>query len=164
MCLFLDRVLGLILPYWQGSIISTIQDYVQAVSKNEDSKLPQIQSHFQTLIYFYLFTSIAEAVFSASRSYTVEVTLRKLSASIRKKLYSAVVRMDIFFFDAAHTGNLTSRLLNDVAQAVNPMQTLINELLANFITLIGSSFLLFFTAPKLAVLAMTVVPPIGFFF
>merc|ERR1740123_2019131 len=110
----------------------------------------------------YTTISVLQGLFGGLKALTTELVMRKLASSVRAKLFVGIVRMDVSFFDAMHTGQLTSRLSNDASGMVQPMQVLINDLVANAITLVGGLFMSFITSWRLSVLALTVVPPITF--
>ena len=49
------------------------------------------------------------------KSLAQELVQRRMAMSVRMKLFASVIRMDIAFFDTMHTGQLTSRMTNDVS-------------------------------------------------
>ena len=55
------------------------------------------------------------------KSLAQELVQRRMAMSVRMKLFASVIRMDIAFFDTMHTGQLTSRMTNDVSPLV-PVQ------------------------------------------
>ncbi|CAK0825580.1 unnamed protein product [Prorocentrum cordatum] len=72
---------------------------------------------------------------------------------------SASVRKDIAFYDNAMTGQLNSRLNNDLRQAVSPVSIIINSFLANIVVLVIGFAICFNRSWKLTVLAFTVLSP-----
>merc|ERR1719506_1327270 len=110
----------------------------------------------------YLVLQVLSGLFGGLKSLFQELVMRQIACSVRSQLFSSVVRMDIAFFDGMHTGQLTSRLTNDASAMATPLQTLMNDLLANLIQMAGGMVMAFITSWKLSILALTVVPPITF--
>ena len=57
---------------------------------------------------------------------------------VRNKLLRSILCADTAFFDAAATGDLTSRLAYDVANMLQPVQTLLSSVVENSALLLGS--------------------------
>ena len=61
-------------------------------------------------------------VFSGLRGFVLSVTLTTLIQRLRSRLFAAILKQDIEFFDQTKTGDLTSRLSSDtttVGEAVS---------------------------------------------
>jgi ABC-type multidrug transport system fused ATPase/permease subunit len=154
-CLVVTQILIVVAPRLQGNIFDSLISYIK--DPNGDGK-----SRFETVMVWYLILNILQGAFGGLRSLFQELISRQLACHVRTQLFNSVIRMDIAFFDGMHTGQLTSRLTNDASQMVSPLQTLLNDLLANVIQLVGGMFMAFYTSWKLSILALTVVPPITF--
>lgn len=153
-CLLVTQSFVIASPYFQGNIFDgVIRDLTGDTSGRND---------FTKAVVIYAIINMLQGAFGGLKSLTQELTMRMISNEVRRKLFESIVRMDISFFDAMHTGQLTSRLTNDAGQMVQPLGTLINDMLANAILLVGGAFMSFHTSWKLSVLAITVVPPITF--
>ena len=85
---------------------------------------------------------------------------RKLSYTIRTKLFGSTITQDVAFFDGNSSGSLSSRLLSDVYWMVGPIQTMLGRLISNTMLLVGGTALCFYTSWRLSVLAFTTVGPI----
>lgn len=64
------------------------------------------------------------------------------------------------FFDGNSSGQLTSRLTNDVGFMVSPIQSMLGTLISNTILLLGGIVLCFLTSWRLSILAFTTIGPI----
>lgn len=146
--LFACQFLALVSPNLQGDIFDALQ-------KNDADR-------FLYVIKWYLITNVLSGFFNGTRSLGIELSMRKLAVSVRRKLFRSLVQLDIAYFDAMHTGQLTARLTGDASEMVSPMETIMNDLISNVILLVGGMFMSFYTSWKLSVLAITVVPPIFF--
>eukprot|EP00913_Durusdinium_trenchii_P016632 g15634.t1 len=110
----------------------------------------------------YVTIMVLQGAFSGLKSLAQELVQRRMACAVRLKLFASVIRMDIAFFDTMHTGQLTSRMTNDASQMTQPLNTLLNDLLANVLLLVGGMFMAFRTSWKLSILALTIVPPITY--
>jgi ABC-type multidrug transport system fused ATPase/permease subunit len=87
-------------------------------------------------------------------------TGRKVANSIRRQLFGGILLQDIAFFDGNSTGQLISRLTNDVSFMVSPLQTMLGTLLSNVLLLIGGFSMAFYTSWRLSILAFCTIGPI----
>ena len=88
-------------------------------------------------------------------NYKVEVVGRGMGAKIefamREKLFRHLLRMGYSFYDNAQSGQLLSRLVNDIAEVGGLMFTIPHLLITCSITMLGSVALLFYLNWKLAI-------------
>ena len=73
------------------------------------------------------------------RSLLFNIVGRRLSNTLRVQLFNGIVIQDVAFFDGNSSGQLTSRLTNDVSFMVAPIQSMIGTLLSNGISLLGKN-------------------------
>ena len=78
---------------------------------------------------------------------------------MRKKLFRKLLRQDIAFFDGMRTGDLQSRLSEDISAMVNPIYSTLGSLLSNVILLLGGVIMCFVTSWRLSMLAFTTILP-----
>ena len=94
-------------------------------------------------------------------NYRVEVVGRAMGAKIefnmREKLFRHLLRMGYSFYDNAQSGQLLSRLVNDIAEVGNLMFAIPHLLVTCAITLIGSTALLFWLNWQLALVVTTLL-------
>eukprot|EP00933_Yihiella_yeosuensis_P080742 TRINITY_DN94216_c0_g1_i1.p1 TRINITY_DN94216_c0_g1~~TRINITY_DN94216_c0_g1_i1.p1 ORF type:complete len:651 (+),score=129.41 TRINITY_DN94216_c0_g1_i1:113-1954(+) len=155
-CLIFQQALQVWAPNVQGNIFDGIISYLKDPTKSTGRQA------FENAMLTYLIVNVLQGAFSGLKALAQELVMRRIACAVRLKLFTSVIRMDISFFDAMHTGQLTSRLTNDASQMVQPLGTLMNDLLANVLLLIGGMFMAFRTSWKLSVLALTIVPPITY--
>jgi hypothetical protein len=133
-------------PNMQGTILNTVVE----------SDLPK----FNLWIRIYLFASIAIGLLGGIQSLCFNIVGRKLANTVRKRLFKGIIVQDIAFFDGNSSGQLTSRLTNDVGFMVSPIQSMLGTLVSNTILLVGGILLCFITSWRLSMLAFTTVGPI----
>lgn len=153
-CLVVTQGLQVWAPNIQGSIFDGIIKYLAQPESGRGA--------FEKAIITYLIVNVLQGAFSGLKALAQEIVMRRIACQVRTKLFESVIRMDIAFFDTMHTGQLTSRLTNDASQMVQPLNTLLNDLIANVLLLVGGMLMAFHTSWKLSILALTIVPPITF--
>jgi ABC-type multidrug transport system fused ATPase/permease subunit len=152
-----DTIIAFLRAHTAGESAHTAADKAKAAAAEADAR-----TLFASVIMLYVIINVLTGIFSGLRSLSTELVMRKIACEVRLQLFKAIVKMDVAFFDAMHTGQLTSRLTNDAGGMVAPLQTLMNDMISNLILLVGGGFLAFATSWQLSVLALTVVPPISF--
>ena len=78
---------------------------------------------------------------------------------MRQRLFRILLRQDIAFFDGMRTGDLQSRLSEDVAYMVQPIYTTLSTVLSNLMLLTGGVTMCFLTSWRLSMLAFTTILP-----
>eukprot|EP01065_Artemidia_motanka_P027109 TRINITY_DN32341_c0_g1_i1.p1 TRINITY_DN32341_c0_g1~~TRINITY_DN32341_c0_g1_i1.p1 ORF type:complete len:885 (+),score=302.63 TRINITY_DN32341_c0_g1_i1:82-2736(+) len=144
--LCLNQTTRIFLPNFQGKVIDSV------ISKDRD--------RFWNMLQFYGIMSAGTMLFGVIRLSCVSIVSRKLGWAVRYKAFSAIIHQDIAFFDGAQTGQLTSVMGTYTTAMVSPINTLVNQLLANIILLLGSLTMCIYTSWKLSLLAFTAVGPI----
>mmetsp|Transcript_25777 Transcript_25777/g.38159 ORF Transcript_25777/g.38159 Transcript_25777/m.38159 type:complete len:725 (+) Transcript_25777:119-2293(+) len=144
LCAF--NLFSLTLPKLQGSILD-------AVVRDKEVK-------FNRYVQYYLYVSLATGMFGGLQSLFFSIVGRKLAKTIRCQLFKGIILQDVAFFDGNSSGNLSSRLTNDVSFMVQPIQSMLGSLVSNSILLVGGVVLCFYTSWRLSMLAFTTVGPI----
>ncbi|CAD2220478.1 ABC transporter transmembrane region 2/ABC transporter transmembrane region/ABC transporter, putative [Angomonas deanei] len=145
-CLTLNQCIGVVLPNFQGKVL--------------DSIIGEDMSQFWYFIKLYCVLSVCTLVLGSVRSFGSMLVMRNLTMGIREKLFSKLIYRDISFYDGCTVGSLTARMTNDVQATVQPVNTLLNTILSNSITLVGGIFMCFTVSWRLAMISLTVVGPI----
>ena len=147
-CLFATSAAQLALPNYQGGILDRV--FARDVSG--------FHKQVMQLIVF----SGASGLFGGARSLCFSLVGRRLSFVVRNMLLRSILTQDTAFFDAAATGDLTSRLTYDVANMLSPVQTLFSTVLENSVLLIGALVACFLQSWQLTLLAITTLMPATF--
>ena len=112
------------MPRIQGSILNTVVE--------EDTH------DFYYWMKLYVIAAVASGLFGAIQSLCFNIVGRKLANTIRTRLFKGMIRQDVAFFDGNSSGQLTSRLTNDVSFMVSPIQSMLGTLLSNSVLLLGN--------------------------
>ena len=98
------------------------------------------------------------AVLTAARMYLFTVAGERIVTDLRSRLYGALVRQEIGFFDAHRTGELTNRLAADTTVVQNAATVNVSMLLRYLITSLGAIGILAWTSWRLTLVMLALVP------
>jgi len=146
LCTCITQLGRILLPNYQGSIINNL------IAGNREG--------FQKLLTTFIMVSAGTMLFSSVQSVCVEIVQRRITVDVRTVMFESLIKQDIAFFDGTMTGQLTSRMTNDVAAVVQPVRQIMNIFLTSILRLIGGLFMCLFTSWKLTVLAATMIGPV----
>ncbi len=104
---------------------------------------------------------LVQGVFAMLRAWLFTVSGERVVARLRERLYGAILRQDIAFFDAARTGELTNRLASDTTVLQNTVTVNVSMGLRFGIMAVGGVGMMAFTSPALTGVAMAVVPVVA---
>ncbi len=93
--------------------------------------------------------------------YLLEWTGERVVTDLRKKLYAHLLGLSARFFSTHRTGDLTSRLTNDVGSVRAAVTTALVELVTQTLSLVGSVVLMVLLNWRLSLLAFAVVPAVS---
>ncbi|CAE8637893.1 unnamed protein product [Polarella glacialis] len=145
-CITISTLASVAMPNYQGQLINTLVH-------NEREQFSEVLATFVAL-------SVTSALFSSLKGLTVNIVARQIQLKIRGDMFHSLIRQDIAFFDGTMTGQLTSRMTNDAQAVTQPVQQVMGTLLSAVITLVGGTFMCFFTSWRLTMLALTMIGPV----
>ncbi|KAH9260927.1 hypothetical protein BASA81_000623 [Batrachochytrium salamandrivorans] len=148
LALILSSLLSLALPSYTGQIL--------------DSVYNTNREQFKHAIEFMILASSGISVLGIFQSATIMIAARRIAGKVRSDLFRSILAQDIAFFDAQMSGQLTSRLTNDVAGMVAPWSTIFNVLTSSSFMLVGGFVMCLHTSWKLSALSFASVGPIIF--
>ena len=95
---------------------------------------------------------------SALRYYFVTVLGERVVADLRVAVFAHLTTLSPAFFDAARTGEITSRLTADTTQIKAAVGTSVSVALRNLLLFIGSAAMMAVTSPKLSGVVIITIP------
>ena len=98
------------------------------------------------------------AVFGAAQAYLLARVGAGVVADLRRSLFSHLLTLSPRFFGDHKTGDLTSRLTADVGTVQGVTSTVLAQLAAQAVSLVGAVALLVATSPQLSLLTLAVIP------
>jgi ATP-binding cassette subfamily B protein len=99
-----------------------------------------------------------QSIFSMLRAWLFTVSGERIVTNLRAKLFEAILRQDIEFFDHSRTGELTNRLAADTAVLQNTVTVNVSMAMRHSLGAVGGLAMLLYMSPRLTVAAMAVVP------
>ncbi|WP_130618148.1 ABC transporter transmembrane domain-containing protein [Dyella amyloliquefaciens] len=97
---------------------------------------------------------------TAARYYCITLLGERALASLRAKLYSHVIRLDVSFFERSRVGELISRLGTDTEVIQALIGSGISVALRSAVMLLGATAMMIWTSPRLAGLTALVIPAV----
>ncbi len=104
-----------------------------------------------------------QAVIGFVRSYLMSVVGLRIVVDLRMQLYRHLQSLSLAFFSEKRTGELVSRLMNDVLAIRGALTSDIAGALSQVVILIGALILIFRTNWKLTLFMLVLVPAVYFF-
>jgi ABC-type multidrug transport system fused ATPase/permease subunit len=164
----LPRVLALLRPYrWQliaAAILLVITDglgllYPLVIR----SLLNTILSHHNAgllnlVVVFLLIVFVLQAVFGALQSYLVTSFGERLSFDLRTLLFRHLQRLSLSFFDSRRTGELMSRVTNDVTLLQGSLTNNVLPIVSQVVTLVGSVLIAVLINWRITLVIVVVAP------
>jgi ABC-type multidrug transport system fused ATPase/permease subunit len=148
LALLASTIASLAMPSFTGKIL--------------DAVYRQDKDDFETNVSRMVISSGVVSILSLIRYTCISIAGRRIAAQVRVTLFSAILGQSIEFFDGQMSGQLTSRMTNDVSGMVSPWSTILNVILGNSLTLIGGLIMCLVTSWKLSALALASIGPIVF--
>jgi subfamily B ATP-binding cassette protein MsbA len=103
---------------------------------------------------------LLQAIVSFGGNYLLQWTGERVVADLRQRIYRHLHRLSLRFFADHRTGDLTSRLTNDVGSVRSAVTQALADLLTQSLSLIGSVVLMMILNWRLSLLIFLVVPAV----
>jgi ATP-binding cassette subfamily B multidrug efflux pump len=104
--------------------------------------------------------AVGRGLFNFAQGYLAERASQGVAFDLRDGLFAHTQRLSFSYYDRAHTGELLTRLTNDVEQVRSFVGSGIAQLAASVVMLVGCAVLLFTLDPLLAAVALCAIAPI----
>jgi len=151
-CLAGGSALGLVYPYFFGELSNAA--FTGLGPDEAEGALASINQN--TLILVAVF--VAQSIFVFFRHYLMTWLGERVVADVRVDIFRQLVSMSQRFFHANRTGELLSRLGDDVTRLQNTVGQDLSIALRNLLTLVGGIIILLLQNPFLTGVMLLVVP------
>lgn len=101
---------------------------------------------------------VVQSIFAMLRGWLFTAAGERIVTQLRGRLFEAILRQDIEFFDHRRTGELTNRLAVDTAAILNTLTINLSMGLRCVLGAVGGGAFLLWMSPRLAVVAMAFIP------
>jgi ABC-type multidrug transport system fused ATPase/permease subunit len=149
-CLCVAGAIGLVYPFYFGQVID-------AAFTEKD--LPSLDASAIFLVALFA----VQGVFAFLRQYLLMWVGERTVANLRVKIFRHFVTLPQAYFLRTRTGELLSRLSDDVGRLQMVVSVDLSVALRATISLVGAVTIVLATNPKLAALMLAVVPPLAIF-
>ncbi|RMF01412.1 MAG: ATP-binding cassette domain-containing protein [Chloroflexi bacterium] len=143
--LFLSTLLGLVMPLIVGSVVDVV--FVQTSL--------DLLNRF-TLVLLVIF--LVRAVFSFINRYSIAFVGERVVADLRRQLYDHLISFSLRFYADHRTGEIVSRVTNDVTTLQAAVTENVIALLQQTLTLIGGVVFLFWLDWRLTSIILLGIP------
>jgi ATP-binding cassette, subfamily B, bacterial MsbA len=167
------RLLAFIKPYWWGTATSLALTFALSgfrlgpawfVKLIIDNALPNADLRLAgAYIAGMLGVALGTNVLNAAQLYLDQWIGQRVVFDLRAKLYDHLQSQSMSFYDANQTGQLMSRVTNDVQQVQSYLTQGISRLVNTFVTLGINLAIMLYLDPVLTLVAMTVTPLVVYF-
>ena len=106
--------------------------------------------------------ALARGLFTFLQGYLAERASQGVAFDLRNALFERIGRLSFSYYDRVQTGQLVTRLTNDVEQIRTFTGSGVVQLGNAAVMLVGTTFLLLYLDWQLALVALAIVPPIIF--
>jgi len=162
------RILEYFLPYWKLMIImfltvitTSILGVIPSIlTKNIiDIALPKRNLRLLMLYIFLSFiTTLLLNVITVGQSYLNSLVSKSIIRDLRANMYNHLQHMSISFFSNAKTGEITSRINNDIGGIESIFSNTFIQLLSGIFIFLTTAITLFYTNWILAIVSLLTLP------
>ncbi|MFC4810205.1 ABC transporter ATP-binding protein [Paenibacillus sp. GCM10023250] len=162
------RALRAFVPYWPYTIVVTIVILAASLGGAIPAWLTQkiidegIQRRDMSLIVEYTLAligvSIATGLLGVLQSYLSNLIAQNVMADYRISIFRHLQRQTVGFFASRQSGDLVSRVTNDVTAIQSVVTSTLVGFVSNLLSIAATLFLMFSMNWRLAILAVIVVP------
>jgi len=103
-----------------------------------------------------------KGLFSFAQTYLISLISFRVVTELRNRVYGHLQRLSLSFYRKKQTGEIISRVINDVDQLQNALTNTAVNFLTNCLILIGAFGLIFYIHWQLSLFVLIVIPIIAF--
>ncbi len=148
-------VAGLALLVAAGCVLAMGQALREVVDRGFATSDPSALDHS---LFVLLIVVAILAMATYVRFYSVSWLGERVTADIRRRVFSHVLTLEPTFFETTRTGEVISRLTNDTSLLEQVIGTSFSMALRNGVIMLGSIAMMIATSPKLTLLVLVGVP------
>ncbi|GFS43568.1 mitochondrial potassium channel ATP-binding subunit [Trichonephila inaurata madagascariensis] len=151
-------ILNIQIPIALGDMVNVVSSFLSdnSIEKDAVTFFNEMRGPAIHLVYMYL----AQSLFTFAYISILSVSGERVARNMRKTLFASVIEQDIAFFDAHKTGEISSRLTNDVQEFKSCYKLCISQGLRSITQTAGCMVSLYLISPKMTGLMVCVVPVI----
>ena len=163
------RIMALFRPYrWSllfvgvlvgtSSLVSLVNPFL--IREVIDVALPQGRTGLLALLALgMIVVSIANSSFSVSQTYVSTKVGQRVMHDLRTAVYSHLQRMSLAFFTRTRTGEVQSRITNDIGGMQSVVTSTATSIASNLTTAIATAVAMVALSWRLTLISLVVMPP-----
>ncbi|XP_014481055.1 PREDICTED: ATP-binding cassette sub-family B member 10, mitochondrial [Dinoponera quadriceps] len=137
-------------PFCFGKVIDVISN-----TKKEDMK-----ENLNRLTLVLLVVFLIGGLSNFRRVYLMSAAGHRITQSLRRQAYTAILRQETAMFDKGSTGELVGRLSGDTQLISSAVTSNVSDGLRSAIMAVTGVSMMFYVSPTLALLGLAIVPPV----
>jgi subfamily B ATP-binding cassette protein MsbA len=137
-----------------GLIAWLIKPVLDEVFVNKNVEMLYILPFFVVIAY------LAKGVGAYFQTYLMNYIGQDIIRRVRNKLLNHILSLDYSFFQKFHSGELMSRIVNDMMRIQNAVSNQMVNLVREFLTAIGLLGVVIYQSPKLFLYSILIFPPL----
>lgn len=138
-------------PFCFGKVIDVVNTVKETDMKESLNRLTL------ALIVVFLVGSVS----NFGRVYLMSTAGHRITQSLRKQAYAAILQQETAMFDRESTGELVGRLSGDTQLISSAVTSNVSDGLRSAIMAISGVSMMFYVSPSLALLGLAIVPPVA---
>ena len=133
-----------------------IDDYIVPMLQNPDERILKIE--FAKMLGLYIGVILLTTLFSFLQAKLMINVAQTAVANMRKDLFAKIEKLPIHYFDTHPTGELMSRIVNDIDNVSIALNTSINQIISGVLTVISTLITMIVVSPILALISILTLP------
>jgi len=101
---------------------------------------------------------VISAIFSYFQSFITSNISNKLSYNIRKEILNKINKLPLKYFESKTTGEILSRLINDVDVITNNLGQILTQVITSVVTLVGILIMMLSISPIMTIASLIILP------
>ena len=149
--LLVSSTVTMAVPFCLGKLIDVIYS----------SDKENMRENLNRLCAIFFGVFVLGGICNYGRVYLMSTTGHRITQSLRKQLYAAILRQETAMFDKCKTGELVGRISGDTQLISSSLTNNVSDGLRSAIMTVSGVSMMFYASPKLAVIGLGIVPPVA---
>lgn len=153
-CLILSSVITMSVPFSLGKILDII--FTREEAGNEETMMK-----LRNLCFILSGVFVIGGLANFGRVFLFNSASNRIVKDLRTRLYHAMLKQEVSWFDTKGTGELVNRLSKDTFFVGNSLSQNLSDGLRSTVMIVAATSMMIWTSPKLALMSTLVVPCIA---
>ncbi len=141
-------------PRYLGSIIDVLNEQVQHKLSTGSMNFEPVYGILKTILLIY----IGSSVLSFLQHYIIAGVVQRLITDIRYRFNKKLSRLPLSYFDNHNTGDILSRITNDIDNINNTLQNNLIQVITSVVTFVGVFAIMMTESVSLSITSLSPFP------